>query len=202
MKRLLVASALLCVALRAVRGQEKSSALSTLLWGSACNKSLSFTVGSSQRGALLVAGFAGTIGLRDQTAMVGAGATFHSGGTGTRVLLETLLGTAGWTGRLEVATVSTVGEGSVFGRVDLSYPLRSSSARPSVDGLTMLFGRLRPQLRWGAAYQFTGEPGRMAQQSIGPGLEARIPHWVFIVAYGRGLGRSSDVGSVRWRWTR
>src|SRR5579859_3459496 len=150
---------MLCIAVRGVRAQEASSAPSTFLWGSACNKSLSLTVGSSKRRALLVAGFAGTIGLRDQRAMVGAGATFHSGGGGTRFLLETLAGSGGWTGRLEVATAAAVGEGSLFGRVDLSQPLSSASPQRSVEGLMSFLGRLSSQLQWGAAYQFTGKPG-------------------------------------------
>ena len=199
MRRLVCAAALLCAGLRLVRAQKPPSAPSTFLWGSVCNTSVSLTVGSAKHRALFVAGFAGTLGLRDRAAMVGAGATFRSGAAGTRVLLETLLGSGGWTGRLVVATASDVGQGSVFAKVNLSHPLEPGADPPEAEGLVMLHGRLSRTLRWGAAYDLTARPGEVAQHHLGPSLEVWVPHGALIAAFGQGLGRSSDQVSV---WVR
>lgn len=192
-------AALMCGALRVVRAQGPPSAPSTFLWGSVCNTSLSLTVGYLKHRALFVAGFAGTPGLLDRAAMVGAGATFRSGSAGTRVLLETLLGSGGWTGRLVVATGYDVGQGSVFGKVELSHPLEPGADPPEAKGLVILHGRLSRTLRWGAAYDFTARPGEVAQHRLGPSLEVRIPHGALLAAFGQGLGHSSDQVSV---WVR
>jgi len=196
------AAALLCGALRVVRAQGPPSAPSTFLWGSVCNTSVSLTVGSAKHRALFVAGFAGTLGLRDRAAMVGAGVTFLSGAAGTRVLLETLLGSGGWTGRLVVATASDVGQGSVFAKVNLSHPLEPGADPPEAEGLVMLHGRLSRTLRWGAAYDLTARPGEVAQHHLGPSLEVWVPHGALIAAFGQGLGRSSDQVSVWLRVAR
>ena len=195
-------AALLCAGLRLVRAQERPSAPSTFLWGSVCNTSVSLTVGSAKHRALFVAGFAGTLGLRDRAAMVGAGVTFLSGAAGTRVLLEMLLESSGWTGRLVVATASDVGQGSVFGKVTLSHPLEPGADPPEAEGLLMLHGRLSRALRWGAAYEFTAKPGEVALHHLGPSFELRIPRGALIAAFGQGLGRSSDQVSVWVRVTR
>ena len=199
MRRLTCPAALLSAVLRLVHAQDAPLEPSTFVWGSASNLSLSLTVGSAKRRALVVAGVAGTLGSRDRAAMVGAGVTFRSGAARTRVLLETLVGSGGWTGRLVVATASDVGQGSVFGKVDLSHPLEPGADPPEAEGLVILHGRLSRTLQWGAAYDFTARPGEVAQHRLGPSLEVRIPHGALIAAFGQGLGRSSDEVSV---WVR
>ena len=199
MRRLTCPAALLSAVLRLVHAQDAPLEPSTFVWGSASNLSLSLTVGSAKRRALVVAGVAGTLGSRDRAAMVGAGVTFRSGAARTRVLLETLVGSGGWTGRLVVATASDVGQGSVFGRVDLSHPLEPGADPPEAEALVILHGRLSRTLWWGAAYEFTAKPGEVAQHHLGPSLEVRIPHGALIAAFGQGLGRSSDEVSV---WVR
>ena len=202
MRRLACAAALLSAALRLLHAQDAPSEPSTFVWGSVCNTSLSLTVGSAKHRALFVAGFAGTFGRRDRVVMVGAGATFRSGAAGTRVLLETLLGSGGWTGRLVVATASDVGQGSVFAKVNLSHPLEPGADPPEAEGLVMLHGRLSRTLRWGAAYDLTARPGEVAQHHLGPSLEVWVPHGALIAAFGQGLGRSSDQVSVWLRVAR
>ena len=202
MRRLTCAAALLSAALRLLHAQDAPSEPSTFVWGSVCNTSLSLTVGSAKHRALFVAGFAGTFGRRDRVVMVGAGATFRSGAAGTRVLLETLLGSGGWTGRLVVATASDVGQGSVFAKVNLSHPLAAGADPPEAEGLVMLHGRLSRTLRWGAAYDLTARPGEVAQHHLGPSLEVWVPHGALIAAFGQGLGRSSDQVSVWLRVAR
>jgi len=201
-RRLACAVALLSAALRLLHAQDAPSEPSTFVWGSVCNTSLSLTVGSAKHRALFVAGFAGTFGRPDRVVMVGGGATFRSGAAGTRVLLETLLGSGGWTGRLVVATGYDVGQGSVFGKVELSHPLEPGADPPEAKGLVILHGRLSRTLRWGAAYDLTARPGEVAQHRLGPSLEVRIPHGALLAAFGQGLGRSSDQVSVWMRVAR
>jgi len=189
-RRLTCAAALLSAALRLLHAQDAPSEPSTFVWGSVCNTSLSLTVGSAKHRALFVAGFAGTFGRRDR------------GAAGTRVLLETLLGSGGWTGRLVVATASDVGQGSVFAKVNLSHPLEPGADPPEAEGLVMLHGRLSRTLRWGAAYDLTARPGEVAQHHLGPSLEVWVPHGALIAAFGQGLGRSSDQVSVWLRVAR
>jgi hypothetical protein len=198
-KRLGGVTAFLSAALRLACAQETRSEPSTVVWGSLSNTSLSLTVGVVQRRVLLVTGFAGTLGSRDRAAMLGGGVTLRSGATRTRVLLETLLGSGGWTGRVAVATASALGQGSMFGRVHLSHPLEPGADPPEAEGLVMLHGRLGRALGWGAAYDCAAKSGQVAQHHLGPSLEVGMPHGALIVAFGRGLGRSADQVSV---WVR
>src|SRR5437879_13695787 len=87
-RRLTCAAALLSAALRLVHAQEAPSEPSTFVWGSVSNMSLTLTVGSAKRRALVVAGVVGTLGSRDRAARVGAGGRFRSEAARTRVLRE------------------------------------------------------------------------------------------------------------------
>lgn len=173
-------------------GQTEPLAPSAFLWGSASNASVSLTFGSAQHRTLVVFGLAGNLATRERTAMMGVGVRFNAGTTRTSLLVEGLVGSGGWAGRLAVIARSDLGQASAFGRVWLTHALGPVGDPPAVQGTVVLQGRLSAALRWGTAYGFDVKAHEVGEHRLGPSLEVRLLRAAIRFDFGRGLGRAAD----------
>ena len=194
--KLTIACALLSGMLQFARGQSPPLAPSTFFWGSASNASLSLTFVAAERRALFAFGVARQFSTREWTVLAGAGVRFNTVNTKTSLLIEGLVGTNGWAGRLAVVTRSEAGPASAVGRVSVTHALGPTGDPPEIEGTLALHGRLGSSLRWGTAYQFDLMRYKEGEHRLGPSLEVRLPRARIRVDFGHGIGRAADEWTV------